>query len=59
MEYNVPADVPDEMVDAYIENLEAATSGTGRMNLFACDQKIEHLNDDFDDGGKRMSLNAN
>jgi class I fructose-bisphosphate aldolase len=24
-----------------------ATQGTGRLMLFACDQKIEHLNDDF------------
>ena len=25
----------------------AATRGTGRLMLFACDQKIEHLNKDF------------
>jgi len=25
----------------------AATRGSGRLMLFACDQKIEHLNDDF------------
>ena len=31
--------------------MDAATAGTGKMNLFACDQKIEHLNDDFYDGG--------
>ena len=52
MDYNVPADVPDEMVDEYIANMNAATAGTGKMNLFACDQKIEHLNDDFYDGGR-------
>ena len=50
VEYNVPADVPDEMVDSWISNMNAATCGTGKMNLFACDQKIEHLNDDFYDG---------
>ena len=46
-DYNIPADVPDDLADTYLENLMAATCGTGSMNLFACDQKIEHLNDDF------------
>ena len=59
MDYDVPADVPDEMVEAYIANLDAATCGTGRMNLFACDQKIEHLNDDFYDGGEKIPLTSN
>jgi class I fructose-bisphosphate aldolase len=59
MKYHVPADVPDEMVDDYIDNMDAATCGTGRMNLFACDQKIEHLNDDFYDGGKKIPLSSN
>ena len=45
--YNVPADVPNDLIDTYIQNMDAATAGTGKMNLFACDQKIEHLNDDF------------
>lgn len=43
----VPADVPACSRDAYIENYLKATRGTGRLMLFACDQKIEHLNDDF------------
>jgi len=43
----VPADVPDEHRNRYLRNMAAATCNTGRMNLFACDQKIEHLNDDF------------
>ena len=43
----VPADVLPEARETYIENLMAATRGTGRLMLFACDQKIEHLNDDF------------
>ena len=30
MDYNVPADVPDEMVDEYIANMNAATAGTGK-----------------------------
>ncbi len=43
----VPADVPAESVDAYKENWLNATQRTGRLMLFACDQKIEHLNKDF------------
>ena len=43
----VPADVPADARDIYIENYLKATHGTGRLMLFACDQKIEHLNDDF------------
>ena len=44
---HVPVDVPAEAREAYIDNFLAATRGTGRLMLFACDQKIEHLNDDF------------
>ncbi|MDR3316380.1 MAG: hypothetical protein LBS98_07930 [Coriobacteriales bacterium] len=43
----VPADVLPESRDTYIENYLAATRSTGRLMLFACDQKIEHLNGDF------------
>ena len=39
--------------------MDAATAGTGNMNLFACDQKIEHLNDDFYDGGNEIPLSSN
>ena len=58
-DYNIPADVPDDLADTYLENLMAATCGTGFMNLFACDQKIEHLNDDFYDGGNSIPLSSN
>jgi class I fructose-bisphosphate aldolase len=58
-EYHVPADVPDELIETFIENMNAATCGTGKINLFACDQKIEHLNDDFYDGGKEIPLTSN
>lgn len=44
---HVPIDVPASAREAYINNYMAATRGTGRLMLFACDQKIEHLNDDF------------
>jgi DhnA family fructose-bisphosphate aldolase class Ia len=43
----VPADVMPEARETYIDNMMAATRGTGRLMLFACDQKMEHLNKDF------------
>ncbi len=43
----VPADVPAGMVQQYIDNYLTITKNTGRLFLFAGDQKIEHLNDDF------------
>ena len=58
-EFHVPADVPDDLVETYLENMMEATAGSGSMNLFACDQKIEHLNDDFYDGNKKIPLSSN
>lgn len=43
----VPADVPSEMKRDYIKNYLTITHNTGRLMLFAGDQKVEHLNDDF------------
>lgn len=43
----VPVDVPRDARETYIDNYMAATRGTGRLMLFACDQKVEHLNGDF------------
>jgi fructose-bisphosphate aldolase/6-deoxy-5-ketofructose 1-phosphate synthase len=43
----VPADVPQSAYSTYVRNYLTATHGTGRLMLFAGDQKIEHLNDDF------------
>ena len=57
--YHVPADVPDELIETFIDNMDAATCGTAKMNLFACDQKIEHLNDDFYDGSNMIPLTSN
>ncbi len=45
--FDLPADVPEEKVDTYIKNMETITGGTGRLMLFAGDQKVEHLNNDF------------
>ncbi len=43
----VPADVPEDKKQEYIKNFLAMTHSTGRLMLFAGDQKVEHLNDDF------------
>ena len=43
----IPADVLPEAREVYVDNYLAATQNTGRLMLFACDQKFEHLNDDF------------
>lgn len=43
----IPCDVPASRHTAYIANFLLATRHTGRLMLFAGDQKIEHLNDDF------------
>jgi fructose-bisphosphate aldolase/6-deoxy-5-ketofructose 1-phosphate synthase len=43
----IPADVPKNAVNTYSDNYAAITHGTGRLMLFACDQKMEHLNNDF------------
>lgn len=43
----VPLDVPDCMRERYIANYQMITQGSDRLMLFAGDQKIEHLNDDF------------
>src|SRR5271170_4243441 len=43
----IPADVPPQCHDQYIHNFNAITHNTGRLLLFAYDQKIEHLNTNF------------
>jgi class I fructose-bisphosphate aldolase len=53
----IPADVLPEAREAYIENYLAATRGTGRLMLYACDQKVEHLNGDFFGEGIDVSDN--
>ncbi len=47
MEVLVPLDVPSGMRSTYEHNFAEITRGSGRLMLFAGDQKIEHLNDDF------------
>jgi fructose-bisphosphate aldolase/6-deoxy-5-ketofructose 1-phosphate synthase len=43
----IPADVPAKSKSDYIKNFLTATHNTGNLMLFAGDQKIEHLNQDF------------
>lgn len=57
MKYNVPADVPANRVSQYKKNLKTATNGTNHLMLFAGDQKVEHLNNDF--YGKDIPLEDN
>ena len=44
---DVPADVPSSRQALYEQNMQTMTKGTGNLMLFAGDQKVEHLNDDF------------
>jgi fructose-bisphosphate aldolase/6-deoxy-5-ketofructose 1-phosphate synthase len=44
---DVPADVPSALQGRYEQNFQTMTKSTGRLMLFAGDQKVEHLNDDF------------
>ncbi|MCP1714606.1 fructose-bisphosphate aldolase/6-deoxy-5-ketofructose 1-phosphate synthase [Methanocalculus alkaliphilus] len=45
--FSIPLDVPYAACDTFIANYQRITRGTGRLMLFAGDQKVEHLNDDF------------
>ncbi len=43
----LPADVPAEYEKTFMDTFMEATGGSGRLMLFAGDQKVEHLNNDF------------
>jgi len=43
----LPADVPAKREKLFLKNFKKATGGSGRLMLFAGDQKVEHLNNDF------------
>ncbi|HDY71899.1 MAG TPA: aldolase, partial [Nitrospirae bacterium] len=43
----VPLDVPKAVRETYIKNYLTITRECGRLMLFAGDQKVEHLNNDF------------
>ncbi|MFH1412520.1 MAG: aldolase [bacterium] len=44
---NIPLTVSAQNKARYYKNFKLATQKNGRLMLFAADQKIEHLNDDF------------
>lgn len=43
----IPTDVPNGSINEFLANYDEITLGSGRLMLFAGDQKIEHLNADF------------
>ena len=43
----IPLDIPKNMQKKYVKNYQTITLGSGNLFLFAGDQKVEHLNDDF------------
>lgn len=43
----VPLDVPKTARETYLKNYIEITRESGKLMLFAGDQKVEHLNDDF------------
>ncbi len=47
MDTTIPLDVPAGMRETYLENYATVTANSGRLMLFAGDQKVEHLNGDF------------
>jgi fructose-bisphosphate aldolase / 6-deoxy-5-ketofructose 1-phosphate synthase len=47
MQYFIPADVPSQCSRQFRKNYEAITHKTENLFLFAADQKLEHLNQDF------------
>lgn len=48
LKVSVPLTVPAGSAKEYTKNYRLATKDTGRLFLFAGDQKVEHLNSDFD-----------
>jgi fructose-bisphosphate aldolase/6-deoxy-5-ketofructose 1-phosphate synthase len=46
-EVHIPGDVPNGSINEFVNNYDLITHGSGRLMLFAGDQKIEHLNKDF------------
>jgi DhnA family fructose-bisphosphate aldolase class Ia len=52
----IPADVPHRARLSFMKHYSAITHDTNRLLLFACDQKIEHLDLDFE--GKNIHADA-
>ncbi len=47
MQLILPADVPADKEKYFLKKFHNTTGGSGRLMLFAGDQKVEHLNNDF------------
>ncbi len=47
MSITIPADVPAQKKDTFAKNYQTITKDIDRIFIFSCDQKIEHLHDDF------------
>jgi DhnA family fructose-bisphosphate aldolase class Ia len=45
--FSIPLDVPSDKRSLYEKNFQLITKQTGRLFLFAGDQRVEHLNNDF------------
>ncbi len=56
LEIKIPATVPENSKEIYLDNLNKITKNTKNLFLFAGDQKIEHLNKDF--LGKNISAES-
>lgn len=52
----IPADVPRKAEKEFCKNYVTITKNTNNLFMFACDQKIEHLNKDF--YGSNISLES-
>lgn len=55
--YSIPCDVLPSQRDSFMQNLQTMMRGTRRLLMFACDQKMEHLNTAF--YGPGISLDDN
>lgn len=44
---SISGDVPLAATDIYVKNYIEMTKGSGKVVMFVCDQKLEHLNDAF------------
>lgn len=44
---HIPLDVPKEKHSMFAQRMDQITYGTGKLFLFAGDQKVEHMNDDY------------
>ncbi len=57
MEIIIPATVPAEKQELYKKNYSTITKERGKLLLFAADQKMEHLNEDFFGPGLAPEIN--